>query len=136
MHRFKSHDHFTEGVDFDYWWSFSGGGSAPTACAAGLFGIIEKFYISDKYFKMTEKRKEKKVEKHLNNIYQPSDKKLNRPNLFGQICGNVPSEPMNSQVKSNLIVVALDSYWPNMRPLFNQREINSQWLDIKLFHSW
>ena len=25
---FKSDGHFTEGVDFAYWWSFSGGGSA------------------------------------------------------------------------------------------------------------
>ena len=25
---FKSYGHFTEGVDFAYWWSFSGGGSA------------------------------------------------------------------------------------------------------------
>jgi hypothetical protein len=24
-------------MDFAYWWSFSGGGSAPAACAAGLF---------------------------------------------------------------------------------------------------
>ena len=34
---FKSYGHFTEGVDLAYWWSFIGGGSAPAACAAGLF---------------------------------------------------------------------------------------------------
>ena len=37
---FKSYSHFTEAVDFDYWWSFSGGGSAPAACTAGLFGML------------------------------------------------------------------------------------------------
>ena len=34
---FQSYGHFTEWVDFAYWWSFIGGGSAPSACAAGLF---------------------------------------------------------------------------------------------------
>ena len=34
---FKSYDHYTEGVHFAYCLSFSGGGSAPAACAAGLF---------------------------------------------------------------------------------------------------
>ena len=34
---FKSDGHFTEGVDFAFWWSFIAGGSAPAACAAGLF---------------------------------------------------------------------------------------------------
>ena len=33
----SSYGHFTEGVDFVYWWSFSGGGSASAVCAAGFF---------------------------------------------------------------------------------------------------
>ena len=37
---FKSCGHLSEGVDFAYWKSFSGEGSAPAACAAGLFGPI------------------------------------------------------------------------------------------------
>ena len=37
----KSYGHFTEGVDFAYWCSFIGGGSAPAACAAGLFIQIQ-----------------------------------------------------------------------------------------------
>ena len=36
---FKSYGHFTEGLDFAYWWSFSGVGCAPAACAAGLFVV-------------------------------------------------------------------------------------------------
>ena len=32
---FISYGNFTEGVDFAYWWS--GEGSAPAGCAAGLF---------------------------------------------------------------------------------------------------
>ena len=34
---FKSYGYFTKGLDFAYWWSFSGGGCAPADCAAGLF---------------------------------------------------------------------------------------------------
>ena len=34
-----------KGVDFAYWWSFIGGGSAPAACAAGLF-IINNIIIT------------------------------------------------------------------------------------------
>ena len=34
---FKSYGYFAEWVDFAYWWSFSGEGSASAACAAGLF---------------------------------------------------------------------------------------------------
>ena len=38
---FKSYGDFSEWVDFAYWWSFSGEGSAPAAGAAGLFIILE-----------------------------------------------------------------------------------------------
>ena len=34
---FKRDGDFAEWVDFAYWWSFSGKGSASAACAAGLF---------------------------------------------------------------------------------------------------
>ena len=34
---FKSNSDFAELVDFAYWWSFSGEGSASAACALGLF---------------------------------------------------------------------------------------------------
>ena len=33
----QSYGDFAERVDFFYWWSFSGEGSASAACAAGLF---------------------------------------------------------------------------------------------------
>ena len=36
---FKSYGDFAEWVDFVYWWSFSREGSAPAACAAGLFSL-------------------------------------------------------------------------------------------------
>ena len=45
--------HFTEGVDFVYWWSFIGGGSAPALCAAGLFSEYDTFsktFLSQKFF--------------------------------------------------------------------------------------
>ena len=48
---FKSYGHFTEGVDFAYWWSFIGEGSAPAACTAGLFKGESKFYMVKIYFK-------------------------------------------------------------------------------------
>ena len=34
---FKSNGHFTEGVDFAYWWSFSGGGSANNGATPSSF---------------------------------------------------------------------------------------------------
>ena len=43
---FKSYGHFTEGVGFAYWWCFSGGGTEPAACAAGLFiGWLALVYL-------------------------------------------------------------------------------------------
>ena len=45
--------HFTEGVDFAYWWSFIGGGSAPSFCAAGLFSEYDTFsttFMSQMFF--------------------------------------------------------------------------------------
>ena len=36
----QSYGDFAERVDFFYWWSFSGEGSAPAACAAGLFFLV------------------------------------------------------------------------------------------------
>ena len=44
---FKSYGDFTEWVDFDYWWSFSGEGSASAACAAGLFLCKGTFFSFD-----------------------------------------------------------------------------------------
>ena len=41
---FKSYGDFAEWFDFAYWWSFGGEGSAPTACAAGLFIILDNFF--------------------------------------------------------------------------------------------
>ena len=37
---FKSYSHFTKGMDFADCWSFIRGGSAPAACAAGLFIVV------------------------------------------------------------------------------------------------
>ena len=37
---FTSYGNFAEWVDFAYRWSFSGEGSASTACAAGLFLVF------------------------------------------------------------------------------------------------
>ena len=34
---FKSYGYFTEGVDFSYWWSFSGGGSAINGATPSSF---------------------------------------------------------------------------------------------------
>ena len=34
--------YFAEWVDFAYWWSFGGDGSASAACAAGLFCYVLK----------------------------------------------------------------------------------------------
>ena len=52
---FKSYSHFTEGVDFAYWWSFSGGGSAingatPSSFIYTIFGrqpICPLFHVTD-----------------------------------------------------------------------------------------
>ena len=38
---FKSYGHFTEGVDFAYWWSFSGGGSAINGATPSSFCMIK-----------------------------------------------------------------------------------------------
>ena len=47
---FKSYGHFTEVVDFAYWWSFSGRRSAPAACAAGLF--LDKSPVLEQMWKV------------------------------------------------------------------------------------
>ena len=52
-HWFKSYKHFSEGVDFAYWWE----GSAPAACAAGLFHQQTKTLNNKK--KLREKNKYK-----------------------------------------------------------------------------
>ena len=40
---FKSYSDLNELVDFAYWWSFIRKGSAPAACAAGLFFVNDKY---------------------------------------------------------------------------------------------
>ena len=38
---FKSYGHFTEGVDFVYWWSFSSGGSAINKATPSSFPLFD-----------------------------------------------------------------------------------------------
>ena len=46
-HLFKSYDHYTEWVDFAYWWSCIGKGQSA-ACKAGLFilNLLQLDYLS------------------------------------------------------------------------------------------
>ena len=60
---FKSYGDLAELVDFAYWWSFSGEGSASAACAAGLLKYLsnynlfivvngKKVFLVDSFFSM------------------------------------------------------------------------------------
>ena len=43
---FKSYGHFTEGVDFAYWWSFGGGGSAINeATPSSLYCTVQYYTL-------------------------------------------------------------------------------------------
>ena len=45
MHQwFKSNGHFTEGVDFAYWWSFSGGGSAINVATPSISRFFRNIF--------------------------------------------------------------------------------------------